>query len=576
MFYISLIKKFFINEIKEILLSVKKKLFTFKDINFIKFFLNKINNNNNINFFNNNYLNKYLNLNYKLNYSKTSLKRNSPILVEGFITHPEYLTLNLIIAKKISEIKNTEIIGILYKGDFRSKKIFNSYGINKFFYLDNGNFFKRLFFLFRAIQILKKIKNIETLLKLKFDKIHVGKCIYEQYLRYQKRPYVQNILPIFYIYLTKLLIHDSQFKKIYSKYKGSYLVQSETQYFPLRVSMQRALINQIKVISRSGRKNIGIKIYRKVSEGYENRNKISNDIFRKILFRLNKKYKGNNFKKFIKRKTNINIGRDVYQYSKNKTPLKLFKNKYELSKYFNFANKPIILILAHEYTDGNLANSWNLYNNDMFWLEDTLDKIKTIDNVNWIIKSHPSEKIYNAKINTKKIFLSKITDQKHIGLFPENYDVVNIHKYIKAAISSHGTAGYEYPLYSIPTIICGDTNYSGLGFNYEPRTKKEYYKLLRNINKLKKNNLIKTYKSWIFNLIFNYVRREKIPFINETMSIKSSFDQKKFWKVYFDELHKNKNNYQLNNFKKSLTFNLINKEKIFINLKRLTEVTKNK
>ena len=60
------------------------------------------------------------------------------------------------------------------------------------------------------------------------------------------------------------------------------------------------------------------------------------------------------------------------------------------------------------------------------------------------------------------------------------------------------------------------------------------------------------------------------------MSIKSSFDQKKFWKVYFDELNKNKNNYQLDNFKKSLAYNLNKKEKIFINLKRLTEVTKNK
>ena len=40
----------------------------------------------------------------------------------------------------------------------------------------------------------------------------------------------------------------------------------------------------------------------------------------------------------------------------------------------------------------------------MFWIVETIKKILNIKNVNWLIKPHPSEEIYNSKINTKSIF----------------------------------------------------------------------------------------------------------------------------------------------------------------------------
>ena len=55
-----------------------------------------------------------------------------------------------------------------------------------------------------------------------------------------------------------------------------------------------------------------------------------------------------------------------------------------------------------------------------------------------------------------------------------------MYKYIDTTITSHGTAGYEYPMQGIPTIICGEANYSSLGFNIEPKPLK-YYKILKKL-----------------------------------------------------------------------------------------------
>ena len=70
---------------------------------------------------------------------------------------------------------------------------------------------------------------------------------------------------------------------------------------------------------------------------------------------------------------------------------------------------------------------------------------------------------------------------KNIKLLPNDYLIKNPKKIYHCAITSHGTAGYEYPSLEIPTIICGDTPYSELGFNLEPKNKNKYFSLLKKI-----------------------------------------------------------------------------------------------
>ena len=99
----------------------------------------------------------------------------------------------------------------------------------------------------------------------------------------------------------KLLIDQDQLLNIYNDKKIKFLVQSETQYFPLRTSIQVALFKKIKVISRIGRRYLSVKIYNNIKESYENRNKVSKNVFKEIESKFNEKYK-KNYQKIIKRK----------------------------------------------------------------------------------------------------------------------------------------------------------------------------------------------------------------------------------------------------------------------------------
>ena len=124
--------------------------------------------------------------------------------------------------------------------------------------------------------------------------------------------------------MSKVLYLDANFNKIFKNFKNSYLVQSETQYLPFRISLQNALKFNIKVISKRGISKNGIRIYKKFRERNENRNKISRDLFNKYYFKYIAKNKNKVNKFYIQQNRNF-FGKDTYQQIfKNKQKIKLF------------------------------------------------------------------------------------------------------------------------------------------------------------------------------------------------------------------------------------------------------------
>ena len=124
-------------------------------------------------------------------------------------------------------------------------------------------------------------------------------------------------------------------------------------------------------------------------------------------------------------------------------------------------------------------------------------------------------------------------------------------------------------MHGIPTIICGETNYSNLGFNIEPKTLSEYYGILKKINKTKKLNNSKIKKSWIFNFIYKYLSRENVNFMPVNTSIKSSYKSIDLWKIYLKNLNNNRKSFDLKNLENSLAYAIKNHKKSLININKL-------
>jgi|ETNmetMinimDraft_20_1059909.scaffolds.fasta_scaffold17818_1 hypothetical protein len=246
-FYILL---FISKEIKNLFLDFKR-IFTvyFRYYNILKLIYFKIN--KNVNPSNNKLFINFINKNKKLwdKKNKENRKNRKKILVTSFVHfHPAYPYANSIIGKYLEEYYNSELLGFCDNYDLKSEIIMRSFGIKKFYYLYERNFFVRFFYFLLALRILKNIKNINKFLKFRYNNIDIGKIVYEDVLRRSGHPTLDEISFKLIYHLSQALNTSDQYKKIINKINLNSIVQSETQFIPSAIIFQYTLANKKKFI----------------------------------------------------------------------------------------------------------------------------------------------------------------------------------------------------------------------------------------------------------------------------------------------------------------------------------------
>lgn len=162
-------------------------------------------------------------------------------------------------------------------------------------------------------------------------------------------------------------------------------------------------------------------------------------------------------------------------------------------------NKKTIVIMAHTFTDA-VYNYGLYYFKDYYdWLEKTLEIAETVEDVNWVLKPHPTRSAYNESEDS----IEKMFDRhKKANIFWTGDDISgeSIKNISDAIVTIGGNAGAEYACFGIPAIIVGEPWYSRFGYTIEPSTYEEYKKVLINAKDIKPldDNQIKTAKKLFY------------------------------------------------------------------------------
>ncbi len=167
-----------------------------------------------------------------------------------------------------------------------------------------------------------------------------------------------------------------------------------------------------------------------------------------------------------------------------------FRNKQEctpeeLKKIMGLdPNKKNIAIFSHCFSENPHKCSTQVYEDSYSWLRDTLKVIQGIDNVNWIVKSHP---VAAAKYGEEGVVDGLYEQYKapHIFLYPNEYNSNLIRGIADAIVTVYGTAGFEYSCLGIPTVHTGSATYTGFGFTTFTDTYDKYVEQLHHMDQVK-------------------------------------------------------------------------------------------
>ena len=145
-----------------------------------------------------------------------------------------------------------------------------------------------------------------------------------------------------------------------------------------------------------------------------------------------------------------------------------------------------VIIMCHCFSDNAHSCDELIFNDYYVWLEETLKIVRNLKNANWIIRAHPSRRLYGESDEVQKLFEKYKSD--YMFYFPEEYSGELVKELADVIVTVQGTAGYEYTCFGIPVVLTGKSFYSGYGYTVDMRTKEEYIDTLCNIQKLGKLN----------------------------------------------------------------------------------------
>lgn len=510
------------------------KLFTFY-IYFPILYLIKLLRDKIKNAFKNNYKDNEMNDFIKKNHdywiaNEKKSETRKKILITDFVSVVGYTALMSIIGKYASLIEKTSLEAFLREKDTRGEKIIKSYGVNKFYRINSGNFFLRLKYFFKSLNILFKIKNIDNFIKLKANRVNLGMIVFDHILRHAGIKHTRKINFKFVNFFAEALKYNDDFRIFFKKNKFEYIVQSETQFIPSGIFFENALIHKNKVLAHEGgTRDVSVRIFKNINQRFQSRSLFSKKLFNK-LFKKRDKEKVRIAKKLIsKRFKGKSSSQDLRGALIAYKPKIRFDKKFICKKNNWDFKKPIAAIFASDFYDGTFGVSWKAYRDNYTWFIETIKYIKNFKNVNWIIKKHPVE---NQKKDHKKIFEEILNISKtnnNIALFDDNLNSGSLINVVDVLITQSGSAGLEYPCFGIPSIVTSESYYGGFDFTNEANNKRKYLNFLKKVNANKIKDLkVNTRRALNYFYLCFYLSKTPLDLV-PPFDLSRNLDQRKFW-----------------------------------------------
>ena len=476
-----------LSEVKYFLKKIEYISYFLKNISFTKFIIFYFNKNKYL-IFKSKSLVKYLQENQrKWDKLKHKVNNEKLILIENFINQAAYGMSNAIIGKYLSKLNKKNLIGFIREGDLKGEAIFKSFGIDKIIIFKKKNFFQRIQYILLSFKICKNANSIEKFLKIKIDNVDIGLPSYDSFIRYTGIATSNKLNSELILFLSDSLYAYYEFNKIIKKYNFDDYIQSETAFSPLNIFFQLSLKNKIKVYTRLGTDEFSIRKYDNFKQKYFYRANISKKLFNEVHSNFKKKclFGIKNYYKSLQKKGFF--GQDLRIRAKLKNKLKPV-SKNEILKTFNWnKDKKIVIFFFNHLIDVNFhSGPRTIFKDNYTWSKFILNKMINLKKVNWIIKDHPSQPYYKSKLNFHNKV--KILEKKypHIKSFDLSWDPTSLKQISDIAITSHGTAGIEYPSFGIRSIYLENSFYSNVNIVKKITNLNELNKELDNLHNFKK------------------------------------------------------------------------------------------
>lgn len=456
------------------------------------------------------------------------------ILVETALSTPASLLEKFLIAKTIEEKTDAQVIAILnavYPQASPAYLIARSFGITRFVCCWRG--YVNPLLIGRAItQTLTLIlfkRSGRALLDLQIDGIHIGDLVYDTLIRYRPNCYTVGMLSVRshfrLIFRAIFNYHSSQ--ALFRRLKIRAVVTSHNVYAEFGILCRIAHRHGAPIFL----KDMDVfRVYGAQANVYEHFLRIAPDELRAGMADPSIISKAEDY--FNQR---MNGGIDQVDLNNAYGNKRTYDKAGLLTMFGADPHKKTVFVMAHAFSDAPHVGGKLAFDDYYDWLRQTLTRLSANQDVNVIVKPHPSSYMWGEK-GAVEVLLEEM-GATNIHITPSDFSTLSIKSIADYIVTARGTAGLEYSGFGIPAVTCGEGYYSGFGIAFEHIERDAYFNALDNIASLKPltEDIIHRVRVLLYLTFTKLARSELAPYRN----IYPGDDEKNLIPQHFSEITAN-------------------------------------
>ncbi len=457
-----------------------------------------------------------------------------------------------IVARIIHQTLNCEPIVLMNnKKNISNRKIFESFGIANFIYIDHTLISNPLI-LIKSIAktikeggrlLLKRHYYDDFISNFHVNGVEIGENVYDFFIRNNhcyKNP--RNFKLHFLKILFKALLYFYTCDFLIKKHDIACVLVNDWYYPEIGLPLAR-------IAARKGLPVFCSFFSITTNRNYTRRLGSSKDVFRsplhppKDFFQISEKYQCEiltTVDKYLKKRFK---GETLYIDAVDAFKDKAQCSRDELCRALSLdMNKKIVFIMPHAFSDANHVYKKLLFRDFHQWFIETINFISKIRNVNWIIKPHPCSYLYQED----RHYIQSIIEEHNapfLKLAPENFSTSSVFDIADTLVTVNGTAGLEGACMGLKPVLAGKAVYSDIGLSYDPKTQSEYFEILSTLDQVERLDELMVAKAkrllyWYH--IALYPESEIIPSVGLVQGERAE-DMLQKYDIFFYELTRNLN-----------------------------------
>ena len=402
------------------------------------------------------------------------------LVADGLWDNPNHFFRLRLFLEALPDIQQYRLLGVIRTSGDRTRKTLESFGFRDFLCIEEHKFDAKDYLL-TAKKLLEGIKSHSEILNLKLPLGLPAYTYYDTVLKAAQDPQPPLNCPLWVDRLAETLRDLDIYEELLVNYDVKKMVLSHPWKIEFATLMWSALKREIDSYHLTGFcEGVRVRLLRDITDYNVPVEHFAYKEYKALTSNVQDRLRDEGAKYLNKRQTGdvSDINTRFGFQPKFRTDTRTKSRDYLGAK----PGRPLVIIYSHAWFDFPHTYGMTNFTDFLDWISFTVDQIRNIEAVDWLLKPHPLEPWYGG---------AKLSDivrdlPSHIHISPTVTDSQTSIVAADAIVTVHGTVALEAVAQGVCVIAADQSYYSDWGFTHVAKSREHYASLLASVVKLAK------------------------------------------------------------------------------------------